>query len=105
MNILRKLLIIPISISCLSCINNKKNDTISEYSWIINSIDIASNQLIYQHSLLNGEKKLPRSTYTSYNIDFLCEQLELDSVNVKKNVLPPADKNIIGKIRCCDIYD
>ncbi len=104
MNILNKILVALIPLLSISCVNKNK-DSINEYSWIKNSINVASEQLLYQHTLLNGENILPRSTYTTYTIDFLCEQLEIDSVSVMKNVLPPAEKNSIGKLRCCDIYD
>lgn len=93
-------LILPLLFS--SCGSRKQQP--ADYTWLKHGIDVASSQLLYQSSLLNGTDKLPRSIYTSYDLAFLCSQLERDSSEVCKQVLPvKADK--LGSLRCCDIYD
>lgn len=84
-----------------ACQNAPKED----YSWIKNSLDVASAQLMQTAEEIDGTGKFPRSIWTGYTMDFLCSQLERDSATFKDSlrINPAADK--LGKLRLCNVYD
>ena len=60
------------AIALASCQTQPKED----YSWIKNGLDVAQQQLMLAAHEAEGTGKLPRTTYQSYDMNFLCEQLK-----------------------------
>lgn len=84
-----------------ACVNEGKKCA----NWKKRALDVASVQLLNTAKQLADSNKLPRSTYTGYETDFLVEQMEQPLVNFQDSLWPnfPADK--LGKLRLCTIYD
>ena len=76
-----------------------------DYSWIKNSLDVASAQLLLAADKADGTGMLPRSTWTGYDKDFLCRQLERDSATFKDSLRAQPAPEKVGKIRLCNVYD
>lgn len=96
------LMYMVVGVLLLSC---KTASTEDQYGWIRNGIDVASAQLLATADSLLSTQELPRSLWTGYKKDFLCWQLEKDSLIFEESLSanPPKDK--IGKLRTCNIYD
>ena len=84
-----------------SCQTQPKED----YSWIKKGLDVASAQLTLTAEEISSTNMLPRSIRTGYDMNFLCRQLERDSLTFKDSLraYPTADQ--MGKRRLCSVYD
>lgn len=94
------LLISFLAITVFSC----KTPTKDDYSWIKKGIDVASAQLKFTAGEIADSAQLPRSIWVGYNMDFLCEQLERDSMTFKDSLrLKPIQR--VGQRRLTGIHD
>lgn len=84
MNNMKKKLVLfaSVSIALASCQTTPKED----YSWIKKGLDVASAQLQLSAEEVSGTGMLPRSIRTGYDMDFLCRQLERDSLTFKDSL-------------------
>ena len=92
MNNMKKKLVLfaSVSIALASCQTTPKED----YSWIKKGLDVASAQLQLSAEEVSGTGMFPRSIRTGYDMDFLCRQLERDSLTFKDSLRaqPAADQ-------------
>lgn len=84
-----------------SCQTTPKED----YSWVKKGIDVASAQLKLSAEEVAGTGKLPRSIRTGYTMDFLCQQLERDSLTFKDSLRTNPTPEDLGQRRLCSVYD
>lgn len=85
-----------------SCNDNRNED----YSWLKNGIDVASSQLLLTANEIGESGRLPRTIHTGYTMDFLCRQLERDSVTFKDSLRANPSPEELGKRRyCSSVYD
>lgn len=84
-----------------SCQTPPKED----YGWVKKGIDVASAQLKLTAEDVKDSGKLPRSIHTGYTIDFLCQQLERDSLTFKDSLRTNPASEDMGKRRLCSVYD
>ena len=89
------------AIALASCQTQPKED----YSWIKNGLDVAQQQLMLAAHEAEGTGKLPRTTYQSYDMNFLCEQLERDSATFKDSLRQSAPAEKVGKMKLCTVKD
>ena len=89
------------AIALASCQTQPKED----YSWIKNGLDVAQQQLMLAAHEAEGTGKLPRTTYQSYDMNFLCEQLERDSATFKDSLRMSAPAEKVGKMKLCVVKD
>lgn len=89
------------AIALASCQTQPKED----YSWIKNGLDVAQQQLTLAAHEAEGTGKLPRTTYQSYDMNFLCEQLERDSATFKDSLRQSAPAEKVGKMKLCVVKD
>ena len=89
------------AIALASCQTQPKED----YSWIKNGLDVAQQQLMVAAHEAEGTGKLPRTTYQSYDMNFLCEQLERDSATFKDSLRMSAPAEKVGKMKLCVVKD
>lgn len=75
------------------------------YEWIKKGIDVAQTQLLYAAHEAEGTGLLPRTTYQSYNLAFLCQQLERDSTTFKDSLRASAPTEKVGQQKLCGVYD
>ena len=103
MNNMKKKLVLfaSVSIALASCQTTPKED----YSWIKKGLDVASAQLQLSAEEVSGTGMLPRSIRTGYNMDFLCRQLERDSLTFKDSLRAQPTADQLGKRRLCNVYD
>ena len=103
MNNMKKKLVLfaSVSITLASCQIPPKED----YSWIKKGLDVASAQLQLSAEEVSGTGMLPRSIRTGYDMDFLCRQLERDSLTFKDSLRAQPTAEQLGKRRLCNVYD
>lgn len=103
MNKMKKKLILFASatLALASCQTAPKED----YSWIKKGLDAASVQLQLTAEEINETRQLPRSIRIGYDMDFLCRQLERDSLTFKDSLRAQPAASQLGKRRLCGIYD
>ena len=103
MNNMKKKLVLfaSVTIALASCQTAPKED----YSWIKKGLDVASAQLQLSAEEINGTGMLPRSIRTGYDMDFLCRQLERDSLTFKDSLRAQPTAEQLGKRRLCGVYD
>ena len=98
----KKLVLLALgTLTLASCQTQPKED----YSWIKKGLDVASAQLELTAEEISSTNMLPRSIRTGYDMNFLCRQLERDSLTFKDSLraYPTADQ--MGKRRLCSVYD
>ena len=103
MNNMKKKLVLfaSVAIALASCQTTPKED----YSWIKKGLDVASAQLQLSAEEVSGTGMLPRSIRTGYDMDFLCRQLERDSLTFKDSLRAQPTADQLGKRRLCNVYD
>ncbi len=103
MNNMKKKLVLfaSVSIALASCQTTPKED----YSWIKKGLDVASAQLQLSAEEVSGTGMFPRSIRTGYDMDFLCRQLERDSLTFKDSLRAQPAADQLGKRRLCNVYD
>ena len=81
------------ALTFVSCQTQPKED----YSWIKKGLDAASAQLQLTAEEISSTNMLPRSIRTGYDMNFLCRQLERDSLTFKDSLRaqPTADQNAV----------
>lgn len=84
-----------------SCQTQPKED----YSWIKNGLDAAAAQLQLTAEEISSTNMLPRSIRVGYDMDFLCRQLERDSITFKDSLRAQPAAGQEGKRRLCSVYD
>ena len=94
-------LLASVAIALASCQTAPQED----YSWIKKGLDVASAQLQLSAKEVAGTGKLPRSIRTGYDMNFLCRQLERDSLTFKDSLRAQPAAGEMGKRRLCDVYD
>lgn len=86
-----------------SCTSLKKDN---DYKWLKRAIDTTVQQLQQTVFEIGDSVLLPRSIWTSYDMDFLCSQLEKDPDTFKDSLRVKPINEILGKRRyCSSIYD
>ena len=85
----------------VSCQTQPKED----YSWIKKGLDAASAQLQLTAEEISSTNMLPRSIRTGYDMNFLCRQLERDSLTFKDSLRAQPTADQLGKRRLCSVYD
>ena len=89
------------ALTFVSCQTQPKED----YSWIKKGLDAASAQLQLTAEEISSTNMLPRSIRTGYDMNFLCRQLERDSLTFKDSLRAQPTANQLGKRRLCSVYD
>lgn len=87
----KKLVLLALgTLTLASCQTQPKED----YSWIKKGLDVASAQLELTAEEISSTNMLPRSIRTGYDMNFLCRQLERDSLTFKDSLraYPTADQ-------------
>ena len=84
-----------------SCNTTPKED----YSWIKKGIDVASAQLKLTAEEIADSTKMPRSIWTGYDMNFLCQQLERYSLTFKDSLRTHPQAYKLGKRRLCGLLD
>lgn len=97
----KKLVLLALSVLTLASCQQPKED----YSWIKKGLDVASAQLQLTAAEIDTTQMLPRSIRTGYDMDFLCRQLERDSLTFKDSLRAKAGAEQLGKRRLCSVYD
>ena len=98
----KKLVLFTLAVLALaSCRQVPKED----YSWIKKGLNVASAQLQMTAGEIDTIGMLPRSIYTGYSMDFLCRQLERDSLSFKDSLRPQPSAGQMGTRRLCSAYD
>lgn len=74
-------------------------------AWTTHALDVAASQLKLTAGAIADSAKMPRSTLTGYQLDFLISQMEQDVTAFQDSLWPnpPAEK--LGERRLCSIYD
>lgn len=88
-------------IALASCQTTPKED----YGWIKKGLDVASAQLKLTAEEIDGTGQLPRSIRTGYDMNFLCRQLERDSLTFKDSLRAQPAAEQLGKRRMCGVLD
>ena len=79
----KKLVLLALgTLTLASCQTQPKED----YSWIKKGLDVASAQLELTAEEISSTNMLPRSIRTGYDMNFLCRQLERDSLTFKDSL-------------------
>ena len=95
-------LLASLAVIALSSCNTTTQE---DYSWVKKGIETATAQLKLTAEEVNGTGKLPRSIRTGYDMNFLCQQLERDSLTFKDSLrLKPASEEL-GDRRLCGVHD
>ena len=89
------------ALTFVSCQTQPKED----YSWIKKGLDAASAQLQLTAEEISSTNMLPRSIRTGYDMNFLCHQLERDSLTFKDSLRAQPTADQLGKRRLCSVYD
>ncbi len=76
-----------------------------DYGWIKKGLDTAQEQLLFAAHEADGTGLLPRTTYQSYDLAFLCQQLERDSTTFKDSLRSSAPAEKVGQLKLCGVYD
>lgn len=90
-----------ITIALAACQTTPPKDN----SWMEKGVDIAKTQLLHAAQKADGTGMLPRSIYTGYDMDFLCRQLERDSLTFKDSLRANPTAEQRGTLRLCNVYD
>ena len=98
---MKLVLFASVSIALASCQTTPKED----YSWIKKGLDAASAQLQLTAEEISSTNMLPRSIRTGYDMNFLCRQLERDSLTFKDSLRAQPTADQLGKRRLCSVYD
>lgn len=78
----------------------------SKYAWLKNAIDTSADQLKETVADIGDSLRLPRSIWTGYTLEFLCNQLQRDPATFKDSLRVKPLKNVVGTRRyCASIYD
>ena len=98
----KKLVLLALgTLTLASCQTQPKED----YSWIKKGLDVASAQLELTAEEISSTNMLPRSIRTGYDMNFLCRQLERDSLTFKDSLRAQPTAEQLGKRRLCGVYD
>lgn len=98
----KKLVLLALgALTLVSCQTQPKKD----YSWIKKGLDVASAQLELTAEEISSTNMLPRSIRTGYDMNFLCRQLERDSLTFKDSLRAHPTADQMGKRRLCSVYD
>ena len=89
------------ALTFVSCQTQPKED----YSWIKKGLDAASAQLQLTAEEISSTNMLPLSIRTGYDMNFLCRQLERDSLTFKDSLRAQPTADQLGKRRLCSVYD
>lgn len=101
---MKKNLVLFVSLTAIalsSCQTTPQED----YSWVKKGIDVAAAQLKLTAEEIAGTGHLPRSIYTGYDLNFLCQQLERDSLSFKDSLRAQPAADQLGKRRMCGVRD
>ena len=82
-----------------------QNASTEDYSWIKNSLDRASHQVLLTAEEIDGTGLLPRSIHVGYDMDFLVRQLERGEETFRDSLRKKPTPEMDGKRRLCKIYD
>lgn len=100
---MKKVFVLFVSFLALMTISCK-SPVQEDYSWIKKGIDVASSQLKFTAKEIADSALLPRSIWVGYDINFLCEQMERDSVFFKDSLrLKPIKR--LGQRRLTSVHD
>lgn len=77
----------------------------TDYAWLKKGLDVASEQLKLTAEEVNGTGKLPRSIHRGYDMAFLSQQLEKDSLLFKDSLRARPSAEMLGQRRLCGVYD
>lgn len=95
------ILLASVAFAFASCQTTPKAD----YSWVKKGIDVASAQLQLTAEEVSETGKLPRSIHKGFDMAFLCEQLDRDSITFKDSLRAHPSAEAIGQRRLCGVYD
>lgn len=95
------ILSIYLSILLSACHTPPRN----EYHWVQKAIEVATAQLKMTAEEIKDSARLPRSIWTGYDMDFLCQQLERDSLTFKDSLRLKPQPAKLGQRRLCSVYD
>ena len=84
------------ALTFVSCQTQPKED----YSWIKKGLDAASAQLQLTAEEISSTNMLPRSIRTGYDMNFLCRQLERDSLTFKDSLRAQPTADQLGNAVC-----
>lgn len=76
-----------------------------DYVWVKKGVETATAQLKWTGDEVKESGQLPRSIRTGYDMEFLCQQLERDSLTFKDSLRAKAAPEEMGKRRLCGVYD
>lgn len=76
-----------------------------DYAWVKKGVETATAQLKWTGDEVKESGQLPRSIRTGYDMEFLCQQLERDSLTFKDSLRAKAAPEEMGKRRLCGVYD
>ncbi len=85
----------------MPCGNNGNNAP----EWISSGIETASHQLKITAETIEGAGRFPQSICVGRSMEKLCIQLGTDSTAFTRNVKPEPQRENLGKLVTCDIYD
>lgn len=86
-----------------SCSSGQAKD---DYGWLKDAIDTSVRQLEETIADIGDSILLPRSIWTGYDMDFLCNQLQRDPATFKDSLRVKPVKEVLGTRRyCASIYD
>ena len=95
------LFLVLLALAFTACQNKPTED----FSWIKNSLDRASEQLLMTAEEISGKGQLPRSIRVGYDMEFLESQLERDRSTFEDSLRKAPTPEMEGKIRLCGIKD
>lgn len=86
-----------------SCSSRPSSDN---YGWLKHAIDVSAIQLKTTANEVGDTLLLPRSIWTGYEMDFLCNQLERDPATFKDSLrVKPITADLGTRRYCTSIYD
>lgn len=92
-----------IGIGLASCSSPQKGD---DYGWLKHALDVSATQLKATADEVNDTVLLPRSIWTGYEMDFLCNQLERDPSTFRDSLrVKPVTATLGTRRYCFSIYD
>lgn len=93
-------------VSLLSLSECAPKQSAEDYSWLKNAIDTSVGQLEFTVNEVGDSALLPRSIWTGYDMDFLCEQLQRNPETFKDSLRVKPVNDTLGTRRyCSSIYD
>ncbi len=97
--------VIGIALYTLSGCSSKHAEK-ADYTWLKYAIETSAAQLEYTVSEIGDSVLLPRSIWTGYDVNFLCQQLEKKQLIGKDSArLKPIHDNLGSRRYCFSIYD